>query len=558
MRIAEYCRGESEFLLLPIEHLSPEGSDADLAAFLRNECGWNDERIALVDNALALYWSRSKTLADKTRAWPRPRIRNIGIATDVAALRPYAQVLNTSTWSLYDCDLDTNAEFVAFLLALGDWMAVSGEVTQAPVLAAAWWIVADDDACAAFKTAAKTCQRPDGDSLRAIAKALPWLTDLRQRSLRPAADDEICREIPTSGVQVPKRHEAKPQRLVNVARDAARAALEAHREAWRDHDGRAKAGLFDWLAEAVPTVVVTGSDATVVWDPADATRTEALDNILTNADEVAIESIRADLLLIDQYSRRFTGALVDPDALPLCEGALAESGYAYMSPKRNVIAYNAVEPGIERLVGPPLPYERAMLGARVLHEWAHVADQAGWVQSRVDDAVMDELRGGLAAELDAAVLECSPRAAEAARADLDELASGRAVGEALADLLLTRLPDYRANLIARAFMSKAERETYVRHNIRSLRNEYKTPQLWRAVVRYLYEYQYLLPALSLTTIEDPLRFFTLSTGFAAEFIDEGVVTAARFDSITRALTRLLDVYRVDTEKIRLPASGQGH
>jgi hypothetical protein len=33
------------------------------------------------------------------------------------------------------------------------------------------------------------------------------------------------------------------------------------------------------------------------------------------------------------------------------------------------------------------------------------------------------------------------------------------------------MPDYRANLVARELLTHAERETYVGHNIRSLRNE---------------------------------------------------------------------------------------
>ncbi len=555
MRIAEYCRAEDDFLLLPIEHLGPDGPDAGLAAFLLDTCEWSAARVALLGDALRLYWSRCHALAEKTRAWPRPRIRNIGIARDVASLRPYAQVLNTSTWSLYDSDFDvdtSNAEFIAYLLAIGDWMSVTGEVTQVPVLSAAWWIVADDEAAAAFSTAAKRSTRPDADALTAVARALPWLSNLRQRSLRPADAGDVVREIPASGLQVPKRHETKPPKLIKATQEAAIAAVEAHRRAWRsDSGGRAKATLLEWLQETPPAVIIAGADGEIVWDPQEPARLDALENVLTNADDVALESIHGDLALIDEHGRRFNAALSAPDSLPPCDDALAESGYAYMHPQRSVIAYNLMEPGMERLLGPALPYERAMLGARVLHEWGHLADEAGYMDCSVDDQRLAELQKTLADELGLAVAECDSRAAEATREDLQELAAGGDVGDALADLLLMRTPDYRANLIARAFMSEAERETYVRHNIRTLRGEYTTPQLWRAIVRYLYEYQYLLPGLALTSIEDPFRFFAVSTGFGGEFIDEGVVSEERFLGITAALTALFSTYRVDVEKIRV-------
>jgi hypothetical protein len=552
MRLAEYCRGESGFLLLPIEHLSSEGSDAELAAFLQNECCWSSERVALVDAALVLYWSRSQTLAKQTGAWPRPRIRNLGVAKDTASLRPYAQVLNTSTWSLYDCDLDadnSHPEFVAYLLALGDWMAVTGEITQAPVLSASWWISADETACRAFKEAAKRSQRPDADALRAVAGALPWLTNLRQRRLRPASSDEVVRDIPGTGIQVPVHHQAKPPRLVEACKRAAVNAVAAHHDAWRGDGTQSVRELLGWLRDKAPLVLVTGGEGETLWDNAVPAATDAFAGALESADPIAVTSIRADLTLIDEHSRRFLAALTNPDVLQPADGTLTEGGYAYIHPGRCMIAYNLFEPGMERLSGPPLPFERAMLGARVLHEWAHLADDAGLVRSTLEDIRLSGLRAELATELAAAVEECSAEAAATARSDLDDLCAGRSPGDALAELLLARLPDYRANLIARPFMSPSERETYARHNIRSLRNEYAAAQSWRAIVRYVYEYQYLLPGLALTSIDEPYRYFATSTGFASDFVETNMIGQVRFLNIAAALEKLLEAYAVDSASI---------
>ena len=101
-------------------------------------------------------------------------------------------------------------------------------------------------------------------------------------------------------------------------------------------------------------------------------------------------------------------------------------------------------------------------------------------------------------------------------ADLAALAEGRPAGVALGRLLVTRMPDYRTNLVARALMSDDEAETYVRHNVRSLGAQYPPEQAWRLLLRYLFEYQYLLPALGLTRVADPRTFLFSSTGIADE------------------------------------------
>ena len=221
-----------------------------------------------------------------------------------------------------------------------------------------------------------------------------------------------------------------------------------------------------------------------------------------------------------------------------------------MHPHRRTIAYNLQERGMERLSGPPLPYERAMLGARTLHEWAHLADAAGWVPARVDDAELAARRTRLAEELEAVLAECAPAARDHARRDLDEICRGGPPGEALADLLLTRLPDYRANLVAGPLMTQAESETYARHNIRTLRYEYPAAKLWRMIVRYLYEYQYLLPQIGLSAVDDAYRYFTAATGFHADVVAAGVLSEERFHAVSAALTSVCCAYGVDRARIR--------
>src|SRR5262249_29204812 len=160
---------------------------------------------------------------------------------------------------------------------------------------------------------------------------------------------------------------------------------------------------------------------------------------------------------------------------------------------------------------PALPYARAMLGARTLHEWAHLAVLAGWVPRSATENEFDALVAELADELDAAISSAPAEVRERTAGDLAAVTAtpGQRPGAALARVLLTRLPDYQANLIAMRFMALPERETYVRQNIRTLRGEYGAAQLWRMLIRYLYEFQYL----RFSAVGDRRTFFLSSTWF---------------------------------------------
>jgi hypothetical protein len=555
VRLADICRSEAPYLFLPIEHLGPDGPDARLASFLLNDWDWSAARVELLRTGFAKYWERGSALIAATGAWPSPRVRNIGIARDALTLRPYAQVLGTSTWTLYECDLDpasSHAELVAYVLALGDWMAMTGEVTQAGVRSAMWWATTDEPARRAFCEAAARSTRPDADSLRAVASALPWIDGLRHRVMRPPQAADRCREIPGTGILVPDAIEAEPQKLVDVFGANALAAVKTHRSGWKGNAATEIEVLCRWLTTESPLVVVTDETGRPLWDPDDAAITDRLERALAEADQVAVTSIAADLRIIDEHSRRFRAALRCPDALALPDHELAETGYAYMFPRRHVVAYNLREPGMERLTGPPLPFERTMLGARTLHEWAHLADESGWVVANFDEAELARRREALAEGLARAVHGAAFRMRKMAQEDLDRLCIGQPPGQALADLLLERLPDYRANLVARAFMTERERAVYARHNIRTLRHEYPAAALWRMLVRYLYEYQYVLPILGLIALDDPYEYFAASTGFEAGFVERGVIARPAFLALAARVADVCGAYRVDTTKIRLP------
>ena len=526
----------------------------DLAAPLAARRGWSAAQIALFDAGFSLYWTRSAALARRTATWPPPRLRHVAVVADATAVRPYSQLLNTSCWLLYASDLDaegSHPEYVAYLLAHGDRMALCGEVTMAAVHAAAWWLERADDECAAFAGAAARATRPDAAGYRAIAAALPWLRRLRHADLCPPRVVSLHRAIPGTGLLVPRALEQEPPALVARWRAAAEQTLGTYRAAWATREPAALADLLGWLARETPALLVTAESGRIVWDPDAPQRTDPLRSLLESADAVAVRAIHDDLRVVEHRTRAFLAAVVDTAALSAASIDADQSGYSYLHRERRLIAYNLDEAGMERRHGPPLPFARHMLAARTVHEWAHAADAAGWVVRTLDAARWQEAQDALAAMLDATI-GAAPAAVRArTRGDLAALTrDGISPGAALTRIALTRLPDYRANLVARPFLDAHERETYVRHNIRTLRPEYPPDALWRMLVRYLYEYQYLGDDLRMTSIADRRTFLWQSTWFIDDFVTSGVLDGARFYALADAVARLCRAHTVDGSRFR--------
>lgn len=111
-------------------------------------------------------------------------------------------------------------------------------------------------------------------------------------------------------------------------------------------------------------------------------------------------------------------------------------------------------------------------------------------------------------------------------------------------ILLTRMPDFQANLLAQRFLTVAERETYIRQNIRTLRGSYGPQQLWRMLIRYITEYQYL----TFSGVADKRAYFVRSTWFDADFFASGVLDPAHFDRLTARVAELCATYSIDESR----------
>lgn len=363
------------------------------------------------------------------------------------------------------------------------------------------------------------------------------MRQLFHETLRPPRTVEPLRPIPHTGLLVPRAQEAAPPTLVARWTAVAQANVEAYHRRWYQTDLRSVGALCDWLEAHAPPLLITAG-ARIVWDVAHPDRLGSLRSLMRGASGAGVADVHADLEVVAERTRSFHDALIDPRSLAKPDPTMAQSGYTFVHPARGLITYNLNEPGMERLRGPALPYGRAMLAARTIHEWAHLAVDAGWVPSTITATALDSRVEALGELLD--TLPIPPlRSGE-------HTGSPTSVGNALAQRVLARMPDFQANVLAQRFLIPAERETYVRHNIRTLRGTYSPGESWRALIRYLVEYQYL----RFSAVADRRTFFLRSTWFDADFIATGVLDDARFDALVAAVGRICDAYAVDERWFR--------
>ena len=564
----DFYFADSRLILVPIEHLSPTGLSDEFAAALAQHSKQADAIREFVDGAIARYWERCARLATKSRTWDYPRIRNIAIVDSTTFIPPYVQFLNTTTWTLFDCDFDprtSSVELVAYLLAHGDRMSRTGEATLAALHNAAYWFGLSDEEVQDFQKGARSSTRPDGEAFAALAEAISWLQQLCHETLRPPASADGYLQITNTGLLVPRSIKEKPGELVSTWTDVAKRAVTEYYRAYSGSDSAAAAEVLEFLREQQPEVVITGQNNRVLWDPDHPDRVGTVRNELKRAGADALRSIRADIGVIDDHSRNFRTRASRFADLPLPEDDIGQDGYTYLLRGRKILAYNLYEAHLERLRTPALPYARSMLGARAYHEWCHLAVDAGWVGHHLSDRQLQERILATRDALDDTLAEAPEAARRAAGADLlaltrthppDEvlewgggsiLVAGATGGGALLRMILPRVADYKANLLAARLQSDDERETYVRQNIRSLRSEFAPPQTWRMFARYMYELQYM----RFSGVDDPRTYFLRSTGFEAEFLLNKIVTEQAFDRIDRAFRNLFDAFAIDTSMIAL-------
>jgi hypothetical protein len=239
--------------------------------------------------------------------------------------------------------------------------------------------------------------------------------------------------------------------------------------------------------------------------------------------------------------------------LPAPGPAIDQHGLTYIHRERKLVAYNLAEPLMQRLREPSVPFERWMLAARTIHEWGHLAVDAGWIDvSPTRRAEFAAVQTELALLFEELVTRAPTALRQHAAPALAELArASGGVGRALVAQCLARMSDWQANLLAQRFLLPEERETYVRNNVRPLLGELDSRHLFQALARYAFEYQYLCfdPA------RDARRYFLACTWFAEQFLARGVLDQERLERLLDTVGRLCRCHVVDETAFRALEKG---
>jgi hypothetical protein len=547
-QLKRFCLSHAGSFVVPAECLDRTGMHADLARLLVDERRVSGDQLRCLEHGFALYWERCADLyARAPGAWFPPRQTNLLIVADGTAVLPYLEPFAGTSSLVYLSDLDTHPEYVALLLLHIERLALMRSVRATVICNLSYWFDRDAESRRAFAGAAARARRPDAAGFVALADALAWVDALLHDPLRPPAcePDEPYIGVNDTGLYVPKRLQGALLNLAEAAESAVRRAIPHDGPGVASRGTAALSALCDWLERERAHVIVREPDGSTAWSP-DATSAASVRRALDDAGDAAVESIHADLRVIHERSRRFLDCVRDIETLPSHCPVLETGNGAYVDAALRAVVYELAQPAFDARTGAAPPYHRLLLGARVVHEWGHVAHTAkmiGVPPSRQADYA--RARAALGETFAAIVQRMPARLHDDIERDIAGLAA-RAGGldKALARKTLARVGDYLANLLSERLLPAEEMQAYVRTNVRNHFDE--RLGVVSELARYAYEVHYLRLA------DLPRDYFFRTSRFPEYFIASGIVSEADTQALFDAAGAVLDCYAFDESLIALP------
>lgn len=556
MDLHRFYFAHPELFIIPVEHLSDRGMSGAFAEAVRQERGLSEGAIELFDRAYATYWERATELhARAPETWFPPRRQNLAVVLRPEHTRPYYQPFHKSSWMLYASDFDpstSNLEHATYQLLHAERLSTSRDIAMAIICGMSYWLLSSDEQIEAFGEAAAASPRPDARAFQRLADAMPWVRALVHDPLRPPASTEAgsaLRPIREAQLYVTPEQASALQALVPRLRQDAAAVMERYLEATATAPATDIAialapspadHVCRWLSEHRPPLLVVDERDQTLWDPKAPRDTAALRAAIAEVGGGVAQSLREDLRVVGEHSRRFLASLRHPERLPMAgdDVEVEQEGGVYVHATRPLIVYGLTQPGLDPRREPAPPYHRLLVGARTIHEWGHLAEAAGWVglpadrqddHARAQQAIEDAVQ---------ALLAAAPEPfTDAARADAES--AGRKPGTLACDLMLARMPDYLCNLLARRYLEPEELQAYVRANVHTHFGE--EDRMLRLLARHAFEAQYL----ALGGIDDPLDYVLHSTWLSDYIIDTGLVSREHLQALFDAAARLCECYAVD-------------
>jgi hypothetical protein len=543
------CFSHAGAFVLPAEAFCDGHMSADWSRCLADEGRITPSQLGCLQAAFALYWERSTALfAAAPASWFPPRRTNLVVVSDASCVMPYFDPFGGTSSLLYLSDLDTHAEYVAYLLVHNERVGLLRSLRAALICNLSYWLAQDSGCRTEFSRAAQEARRPDAAVFVHLAQAFEWIDALGHQPLRVPAQGstEDYLHVAAADLFIPTRLHAPLTGLCDAAEAALRKAMRVAPRPRTAGAAQALNALCDWMLHTRAHLIVKSAAGKVVWAPG-ARDASAVRRALRDANHDAVASLHADFSVVHERSRTFLDALHDPASLPRHSAVLVDGDGAYLDASQQAVVYELRQPGFDATQLPAPPIHRMLLGARVMHEWGHLAHAGKLLRVpewRRDEYTASRQRLG---EQFLTVLEHLPqRLHEEVFGELAALApqaSQRAA--ALARKTLARVGDYLANLLCSRLLPAPEMQAYVRNNVRNHLSENLGPV--NELARYAYEIHYLALA------NMPRAYFFNTSRFTEYFVQSGLVSESDIHALFDATGRVLACYEVDESRLTLPA-----
>lgn len=549
--LARFCLDHPGACLLPASHLGERGMSAEVRAVLAGPGGLSPESLDLFDRGHALYRERAAELhARAPGSWLPPRKAHVLLITDPGRVRPYAAPFLGTSWCLYTSDLDpadSNEEWVAYQIFHVERLSFLGSLRAAVGYNLAYFLTRTDDELSAFCHAASRAARPDAPAFAALAAAMPWIRSLHHLPLRPppAPPPGPLRRVEGADLLVSPAVVPDFQALLAAFESAARAAeavFVARPSAVLDGRERAPADeLADFLRDERPEVVVVDPSGRTLYSPDQPVAADEIREALSPLTHRAADSLREDLRLISEKSRAVLSSLRAPERLPRRSDDVETGGGAYVRADLRRVVYEIAQPGFDALREEAPPFHRKLLAARTVHEWGHLAFEAGIVRVPPERRrAHDEAVAALADRYSEVVRAMPERLAGDVRRELSTMGADLSTaGAALSRVTLRRISDYASNVFFRQYLSPEEVLAYVLANTRHHLNEGLGPL--GQLARHAIELQYL----PLAGVADPVRYLLETSYLEHYLIRPGVFTEERLRAVVDATSAVCACYEID-------------
>jgi hypothetical protein len=547
--LRRFALAHPSVVVLPAEVLDEHGLEPEFAELLIAEGRLSAGQIDCLERGTALYWQRCRDLfARAPQSWFPPRRTNLLIISEQRGILPYTDPFIGTSSLLYQSDLDTHPEYVAYMLVHVDRLAWLRSVRAALVCNLSYWFDRDDASRSAFASAAGRAQRPDAQCFTALADAFDWIDQLFHIPLREPQQDisePYLEVLEGTELYAPKRLQPRVTALCDAGEDAVSTAIQITAPAAVPARSRTVDALCDWLQQTRAHVIVVALDGTTVWSP-EVNDPRWMRCALVNANDAAVASLHEDLRTVDERTRQFLERVTDVDALPKSYAVLQFAGGTYVDPARRAVVHTLKQEAFDYLTAAAPPYFRLFLGARVMHEWGHLAHAAKFLRVADENkAAYREAR----AELGHCFLQAIAAIPEKARFRDAETASlalrSKELPAVLARKTLARVGDYLSNLMCSKILPGEEMQTYVRTHVHHHFD--KKLGLVSELARYAYEVQYLALA------DLPRSYFFNTSRFVDYFINSGIITEDNTNALFDAVGRVLACYSIDETKLAIPA-----